>query len=337
MHKLFTVILILMTWFFQSCSPLGEPVDKAVSDNFYFDKSESDIIYSPMGNWFELGETALNAHSESFEVLNAYLGKDKQHSYYKWYTIPPTEIDHKTFDASYSDWMWHVGMDQHRVYAFDDDVIDGEWQLIMQVIEGADPETYEQVDYEWSRDKNNHFYRFRMIAVLHDSFEVINETFARDRDSVYLYYQNRFERIDAESDSFRQIDRYYAMDSRHIYFFQDYAFGKKIERLEKIKYRESNSIKVLEDNFLLVDDLVFYRGTLIEGANRAKLNVISGDFAKDDEHVYYGSIKIDGADPETFKYDDEIFGYKDKFRIYDTNELDKRTSNQNSMPSEEGA
>lgn len=321
MRNLFGAVLIAIAWCFHSCSPLGEPVDKEVSDNFYYNKSETGIIYSPMGNWFELGETPLNAQSESFEVLNAYLGKDNQNAFYKWYTIPPSKIDLKTFDASYSDWMWHIGMDQYRVYEFDDDVIDGEWQLIMHTIEGADPDSYKQVDYNWSKDKYNHFYRNKLIAVLHDSFEVINESFARDDDSVYLYYQDLFEGIPADADTFIEIDPYYAKDSKHIYFFQNYVFGRRIEQLIKIGYKDLNTIKVVEDNFLLVDDSVYYCGILVDGADRSTLKVISSDFAKDDQQVYYGSTTIDGADPQTFKYDEEIFAYKDKYRIYNVEEL----------------
>lgn len=326
MRKFFRWLALPLTWLVQACSPLGEPVDEEISDNFYYDKDRTDIIYSSMGNWFELGETALNAHSESFEVLNAHLGKDKHQAYYKWYTIPSSEIDLRSFDASYADWMWHIGMDKDQVYAFGDDVIDGEWQLLMSVIEGADPDSFEKIDYQWAKDKNHYFYDHQIIAVIYDSFEVINETFARDSDSVYLYYQGRLASIDANTDEFKQIDQYYARDATSIYFFLDYAKGEQIEKLQTIPYQDLKTIKVLEENYLLVDQSVFYRGILLEEANPTRLKALSSEFAKDDTYVYYQDVIIDGADAATFSWDDETFSYQDKHRSYTHDEITQRTT-----------
>ncbi|RLK02522.1 hypothetical protein C8N27_1664 [Tenacibaculum discolor] len=36
--------------------PFAGPVDKSISDSYYYSKSKRNICYSPMGNWFELGK-----------------------------------------------------------------------------------------------------------------------------------------------------------------------------------------------------------------------------------------------------------------------------------------
>ena len=326
MRKFFRLILAPLSWLLHACSPLGKPVDIDVSDNFYYDKSETDVIYSSMGNWFELGKTPMNADAETFEVLNAHLGRDKNQAYYKWHPIPNEQIDLKSFDASYSDWMWHIGMDKGNVYAFGDDVINGEWQLVMNIIEGADPETFKNIDHLWSKDSSNYFYNHKMIKVSYESFEVINDTFSKDLDSVYLYYQDRFESVGSGLKGFKKIDRYYAMDTEMVYYFQDYINGEKSEVLIKIPYSNPATIEVAEENYLLVDESVYYRGLLVDDVNMNKLEVISRDLIKDDNSVFYGYIPIDGADPTTFKWDEDNFQYKDKHRLYTYDELERRTS-----------
>ena len=335
MRKLFRLILAPLTWFLQACSPLGKPVDIEISDNFYYDKARTDIIYSSMGNWFELGKTPLNADAESFEVLNSQIGKDRNHAYYKWHSIPSSKIDLKSFDASYADWMYHIGLDKDHVYSLGDDVIDGEWQLVMNVIEGADPNSFRQLDIYWSKDNSNHFYDHKMIPVAYESFEVINDTFAKDKDSVYLYYQGRFETIDAGTEQFEKMDRYYARDSEAIYYFLSYVKGEQVEQLKKIPFKSYKSVEIRKEDYLLVDEQVFYRGILVEGANRAKLEVIHQDMAKDDQYVYYRDDIIQGADPETFDWDDEKFVYRDKNRTYNNEELTKRTSGEKLIMEEE--
>ncbi len=325
MKKLIKLFIAPLTWLLQACSPLGKPIDIEISNNFYYNKSQSDIIYSSMGNWFELGKTPLGADAESFEILNAQLGRDKDQAYYKWHSIPNTAIDLNTFDASYADWMWHIGMDKDRVYSFSDDVIDGEWQLVMHIIEGADPDTFKNIDYKWAKDKNNHFYEDKIISVAYESFEVINDTFAKDKDSVYLHYQGRFESIDAETEGFKKIDKYYARDTKHVYYFQDYAKGEKIELLKKFPYEKLRTVKVFEESYLVVDQSLYYRGILIEEANSSRLKVLSSEIAKDDQHVYYQDVQIEGADPASFVWDDQKFVYRDKHRTYNNEELTKRT------------
>ncbi|MEL7002701.1 MAG: DKNYY domain-containing protein [Bacteroidota bacterium] len=223
MKTLVRILLAPIVWLFQACSPLGKPVDLDKSDNFYFNKSKTDIIYSSMGNWFELGKAPLNADVESFVVLNKHIGKDKNSAYYREHAITDPNLDLESFRASQEDWMWHIGMDKNRVYSLSHDVVDGEWKLITKIIEGADPNTFRQYESNWSKDGSKHFYNHKALAVDYDSFEIVNKFFAKDKDSVYVYfYPGRFKSIEAESATLQVIDDYYIRDTDNIFFFQDY-------------------------------------------------------------------------------------------------------------------
>ena len=76
MKALFRILFAPLIWLAQACSPLGNHVEKDVSDSFYYNKSKTDVIYSPMGNWFELESTKIGADVESFKVLGRHLAKD---------------------------------------------------------------------------------------------------------------------------------------------------------------------------------------------------------------------------------------------------------------------
>ncbi|MEM9326957.1 MAG: DKNYY domain-containing protein [Bacteroidota bacterium] len=316
MKSLLRLLMAPLVWFLQACSPLGKPVDLALSDNFYYNKSETDIIYSSMGNWFELGKSPLNADPESFIVLNDHLGKDKNQAYYREHAITDPALDLESFRASNEDWMWHIGMDDHRVYAFSHDVINGEWQLITKIVETADPATFQQYDLYWSKDAQRHFYNHEAISVDYATFEIINDTFAKDKGQIYLHYQGRFEAIAGDAEHFVKMDRYHARDSSHVFFFLTYLRGEQQETLKQVLFQDASTLRIVEESYLFADDAVYYRGTPLLQANAEQMVILSETYAKDDQRVYYQDIEVEGADAATFDFDDKQFVYRDKRHRY---------------------
>ena len=58
-------------------------VDEDKSDSYYYSYDKQQIRYSPMGNWFELGNTLIEgADVETFEVLARDFAKDKNNIYF---------------------------------------------------------------------------------------------------------------------------------------------------------------------------------------------------------------------------------------------------------------
>ena len=97
MKTIFKTLFAPVLWLLQSCSPLGSHVDKELSDNHYYNNSKTKIIYSSMGNWFELGKTEMEADVKSFEVFNRFLSKDKDRIYFKEYPAGDGETDLSSF------------------------------------------------------------------------------------------------------------------------------------------------------------------------------------------------------------------------------------------------
>ncbi|MEO1052544.1 MAG: DKNYY domain-containing protein [Bacteroidota bacterium] len=316
MKSLLKILFAPLIWLIQACSPLGKPVDANISDSYFYNPSRTDVIYSSMGNWFELGKSPLNADAETFKVFNRHIGKDKDKAYYQWLAVDYADLDLESFHAKKEDWMWHIGLDKHRVYVFNRDVIDGEWQLITKVIEEADPQTFIQIDLHWAEDGQRRFYRDKVIDVDYSSFEVINNFFTKDSSQVYLYYQDRFAPIAAEAKSTEKIDDLHIRDASHVYVFLDYLRREEIAKLKTIPYTDFNRVKISEKYHLVVEDRVYYHGVLVEGANAEALKVISEQYAKDDQHVYYEGLLVEGADAETFHFDEGQFIYRDKNQKY---------------------
>ncbi len=297
-------------------SPLGKPVNLAISNSYYYNKPKTDLFYSSAGNWFELGKTLLNADVLSFVPLNQDIGKDKGNAYYQGYRITHPDIDVESFRASAASWMWHIGMDKNHVYVFDRTIIDGEWHATCKLVEGADPVTFVQYDVYWSKDALCHFYDHKAIDVDYGSFELINETFARDNGHIYLHYHGQFQLLEGNVAQFKNIDQYHAQDASYIYFFLDYLDGNKIEKLQKIPFKDPDSIKVLEGNYLLVDEEVYYRGCLLKGAHASEITILSQSYAKDHNKVYYENEPLEGADAMSFRYDEANYCYCDKHHKY---------------------
>ncbi len=317
MKSFLRILVAPILWLIQACSPLGKQVDIEVSNNFYYSKDETDIIYCRMGNWFELGKTPLKADVKSFEVLNSHLGKDRKQAYYQSHVIRYPELDLKSFDASLKDWMWHIGFDENRVYVFDEDIVNGEFQVITKIVEGADPDTFYQYDMNWGRDSSNHFYRYQLLSVDYQTFEIVNNYFAVDQNQVYLYYTDLFEIADdITRDSFQKIDDLYVCDSQYIFFLLDWLNGEELNKLIRLPYSSLNEVTVYNETYLKIDDRFYYRGQVIEGLIDEDIQVLSEEYIKDRNHVYYQNKLIDGADAESFHFDENVFSYRDKNHLY---------------------
>ncbi|MEM9340694.1 MAG: DKNYY domain-containing protein [Bacteroidota bacterium] len=316
MKTILKILFAPVMWLVQACSPLGKPVDPELSDSFYYNKSKTDVIYSSMGNWFELGKTSLGADAESFLVFNTHIGMDKHHAYYQWLKIKHPDLDLKSFHAKSASWMWHVGLDDRHVYVFDRDIRDGAYELTTNVIEKANPDSYVKLDMNWAKDDQSHFYQDEWIDVDYASFQPINEYFASDKNRVYVYFQDLFEPIAADVSSFQKVDERYVRDASHVFFFLDYLRREEVRELIRLPYSNENTLKFHDENHVSVEHQVYYRGQLIDDINPDKLVTISSEYIKDDLHVYYQGRVVENADPNTFRYDESTFSYRDKNHQY---------------------
>ena len=299
---------------FVACRPFSGPVDEALSDNYYYNRDKSDIQYSPMGNWFELGNTKMNADVASFEVLGREYGKDKDKVYFKDEDIT-TEVDHATFRVK--DYM---GFDKSHVYV-PQDIAHGRMsdkpmpKETMLRIEGANPATFEQIDYDWSKDDKLYFYNYRPIAVDYASFEVLNDVCSKDKSEVYFHTQDEIIPSPIDVASVRVIDDHYVADKDYIYSFKNWIEDMD-EALIKISVKDLETIKVLKHDYLLVDDKVYHDNKLMVLTDRASFKLWKDTYyAADKNHIYYSGQPMEADVESFFVYEYQAYA-RDKNHAY---------------------
>ena len=311
------MFLFIMAIIAQACSPFAGPVDKSVSDSYYYSKSKNNICYSPMGNWFELGNTKINADVKTFKVLGRDFGKDKNHIYFKS-NIIDKEVDITTFYIHKDN---YICFDKDHVYIalnylpYDFNKADQENKHLWKV-EKANPKTFQKIDSDWSKDDKHYFYNYVPIDVDYNSFKVLNENFAKDKNRVYLLKNYELLTSTIDPTTAKKINDRYITDKDNIYDFQEYQNGKKVDSLTSIPYQNIDNLTILENKFLLFDNNVIYDGVKIEKADVSSFQLIQFPYSKDKNHVFYYGEVIEKADPNTFSIFETPYYSKDKNNVY---------------------
>ncbi|WP_422359667.1 DKNYY domain-containing protein [Reichenbachiella sp.] len=300
---------------FSACRPFSGPVDEALSDSYYYNRDKSDIQYSPMGNWFELGNTKMNADVASFKVLGREYAKDKNRVYFKAEDIT-AEVDHATFRVAD-----HIGYDESYVYVANDyarsRLSDKPMpKETMLKVESANPATFEIIDYDWSKDDKLFFYNYRPVKADYASFEILNNVCSKDKNNVYLHKEDELITSPIDVASVKVINDHYVADKDHLYSYSNW-----IEDLDsaliKIPVKDLETLRIMEHNYLLVDDKVYHDNQLMPMADRATFKLWKDTYyGADKNYIYYSGQPIEGADLETFYVYDYPAYAKDKNNAY---------------------
>lgn len=290
-------------WLMQACSPLGDHVDEKKSDSHYYNNSKSQIRYSPMGNWFEIGNSEIKADIESFAVFNKWLSRDKDHLFFEAYEVKNHTIDLATFYVKNEGYLNNVGYDKNFVYAFDKVFKNNTYNGETNVIQGANPKTYVQTDGNWSNDGEHHFYKNQLVTVDFGSFENINRTFSKDEHQIYVHYDEYFQPIAAATDvnSFKVLDDgYFAIDNTHV-FAMVYSKDNNDAKLASIPKTDREEVTLLNEYFLKIGNRVFYKDIHLQDLDPANLEIINYSYIKDKNNVYFLGRKLEDADISTFR------------------------------------
>ena len=235
---------------------------------------------------------------KTFEIVDNTFARDDKNLYLFEYKLDG--IDAKTFEKISS----NIVKDKNGLYFLEDIEKENENIEIKTRkinIKGLDLKTFEHIDDYYYKDKNNIYYDldnnlYKIKNADLATFEVLNSPysssiyFAKDKNNVY--YQNK--KINGiVVDGFEQIQSNFIKDKNRLY---------KIDEDE-----EKNEIKLIPIN---------------EKVNLENFEEIGGNYYKDDKNLYYFGEnefkKIEGADPNSFKYDNEnhTFIAKDKNNVY---------------------
>lgn len=325
------LILVIFSFIGQACSPFSGHVNEKLSDNYYYSKTKSEIRYSPMGNWFELGNSKIeNADVASFKVLGRDFAKDKNHIFYKEHIID-SEVDYTTFKP-----MDYYCTDKNHVYipeAYTGFAFLDEGQLPkdtalreflkknknrqLYIVWGADPSTYTEINSDWAKDNSKYFYKNLDVSIDYESFKILNKSFCKDKNTVYALKSQSLFSIQTDNKTTEKLDDQFILDKDAVYSFEEYQDAKITDKLFVFPYKNKDKIKKIDTDYLQIDENIFYEKTKMENVDLASFQLLEPKwYAKDKNHVYCAGKIIDNADPFTFSLFEHPIYAKDKNHIY---------------------
>lgn len=313
------LIIISFYYFFNR---IGDSVDAGRSDSYYHHARKKLIVYSPMGNWFELGYYETEADPATFNVIAREYGKDKKNIFWKGRV---QQVHYETFSIDEEG----IPRDEKHVY------YEKQGQDMLAAIPGADPKTFQSYkegtkashDYLY-QDKSSFYLNGEKIDVDRETFVRLNLTLGVDKNFVYAIINRNtvVSKLDTPPGKPAAISENYARIGNAIM-----VSNWKTE-FAVIHFPIINSIRVLNERNISVngqlirdghliagvdiatwEDLgvdhfkdrnsVYFEDKIIEQADPATFQIVAEGYSKDKQHVFYHHKILNGADPVLFKYD----------------------------------
>ncbi|WP_177765828.1 DKNYY domain-containing protein [Flavobacterium sp. I3-2] len=326
---------------------VGNVVNKEKSEYYHYGTYDKNKVFY-FSNLF-VGDTPKeleNVDKETFEIISKYWAKDKNTFYYK--NFPISNVDYETFTVESikleklnhqdENKLTTLLKDKNNVYLIKD--IPKSGKLELQIIENADPLTYQIISKEyanWAKDKNHIFLNDKKFDADLSSFEMLNTSFSKDKNKLYFLENNWITSENVNTDELKVLNLYYIRTNSNVYFFKN-------KEIQKIDLKDEKSVKVFNSNALLLkaDDKLFINGNqfTLEGLDYSKFEHINNqyftdgktifysdfnsdnlikttadvasfstiensNFGKDNKHVYYRDKIVDEANPKSFRYDEK--------------------------------
>ena len=159
-------------------------------------------------------------------------------------------------------------------------------------IDGADPSSFEAFDQTYARDKSTVYVDGRPLADADAAtFEVLDRPgFAKDTHRVY----QRDRRLSDDPAHFELLDGGLSKDSTAVYWSDGGVLSDDPAHFAIVSH---------VDHYLFTKDsrTVHVNGNPLNGADPATFDVLQGAYARDDGQVFYFADEIAGADIATFR------------------------------------
>lgn len=263
-------------------------------------KVHADLLTEDANDYYWNGEPIHVADKATFVVLSdspefidfANWGKDKYNGYCFHYsgatTIP--NIDYESFHRiipSNSLNEEHYAADKFRVYFHAD------------VVEGADPETFQLVTDDIGKDKHHVYYKGKATNVQdYNKLTKIGNHFYTDGEHLFTWELKDVN--DADPRTFRALDTismypdWYA-DKYHVFWLEHIVKEADVSTFQPLY------------SYSYIDE------------QKVQNQYPDDNYGKDAYHVFYRDSLIKGADPATFEkviIDDTTWTVSDKYRSY---------------------
>ena len=188
--------------------------------------------------------------------------------------------------------------------------------IFLKKIAGADRNSFEVLNDEFSRDKNNvYYYGNKMKGINPDGFEFVGRDFKNNEDIIYFLktkdkvyvLKNKAGKevyeivpLNFDTNSFKYSNADNSYESESAGYFQD---KNGVYYFDAFRLDELNPNKVFAK---------------VEGADTSSFVQLMFGYAKDKNKVYIEDREIKGADPESFKIIETSDGVtiRDKNKIY---------------------
>ena len=251
----------------------------------------------------------LNDNKNIYKLIAVFDEETGELKSVKTAVVKNPKVDSKTFETfSYSG---NYFRDKNNVY-YENEL----YKMGLKKIAGADRNSFEVLNDEFSRDKNNvYYYGNKMKGINPDGFEFVGRDFKNNEDIIYFLktkdkvyvlknkagkevYEIVPLNFDANSFKYSNADNSY--ESESVGYFQD---KNGVYYFDAFRLDELNPNKVFAK---------------VKGADTSSFVQLMFGYAKDKNKVYIEDREIKGADPESFKIIETSDGVtiRDKNKIY---------------------
>ncbi|MFC1615927.1 DKNYY domain-containing protein, partial [Patescibacteria group bacterium] len=157
-----------------------------------------------------------------------------------------------------------------------------------EIINGADPETIEIINENFTKDQNHVFWDIKMISGVDlNSFEPINSAISQDSSNIYC--EDGILTTDVENYQFVTENTGYATDSINVYFW-----------CTQLENSDSSTFEVVINDFAKDKNNIYYQGFIIDMVQDTFEPLIKG-YSKDATKVYFRYEYLPEADATSFE------------------------------------
>ena len=183
----------------------------------------------------------------------------------------------------------------------------------IDVVEGADAQTFRQLTKYYGVDKNNVFNETKKLIKRDPAtFKVLKRYVTADTYGVY--YNNDIIN-NSHGLCFRFLNNRYAIDDNQVYY-EPSDLNSIIHGVDK------NTFSIIGDDYsdyAKDENHLYYKGKVIEDAHINSFSILEKDFSKDGTSIFYKREKIKEADYNSFQIlsYEEVKEYNYKFIAQD--------------------
>ena len=275
-------------------------------------------------NLYTFGYKLDGIDPKTFETLNYEMIKDKNGVYFLENISEENEnleIKVKKLDSKGIDLKSFKNVDNSDYYFKDKNGVYYENSENLHKIENVDLKTFEALDYDFTKDKNNVYYEGEKVEGIDmNSIEVVNRMCIKDKNSVF-YRGKKLEKI--SSNNFNYFDGGMSYDIILVDKNGSYKLMENENQKDKIKIIPLNSknidLKTLERIESPMDSSNYFKDKngvyFLNGEKFVKINgadiesfevTMSGKYGKDRNNVYFEGKKMEGENLKKFEEEMEI-------------------------------